>query len=345
MANLYDYLGNILSIDAVVADNSVTREKLSPILRNSLYVTPEMYGAVGDGVADDTTAVQTAVNKAGIIYLGKTYKVTSSISITEANTQIIGPGTLIGDIQTANAHVISCNMTTAGTKDHIRISGINIRQASGRTNGGILITHQLSSGQGYMDIIIEGVSIVGMGFRGIALHGGSYNTDYIRPYFIVDKCYIVNCGDIGICTSHVSARIQNCYIEGSGLENITLDNGGENQVVIGNILKGHKGGVGSIGVDEENGVVIANNHIYCKEQSAWDSEYNSGIGFQCNTGDDTNVIVSGNVFHGGKYGIKLGGTYKAGGIFTNNVFNSVGASAFYDKNVSTSIKDNNLEIA
>lgn len=346
MAVLYDYDGDEIPVEAMdIASGSVTMDKLALSVKKSLVTTPEMFGAVGDGSTDDTTAVQNAVNQAGIVYFGKTYRVTATISINYSNTYILGPGTIIGDIATNNSCVLRCGMITEGTKDHIRITDINIRQASGRINGGIMFTHELSSGQGYMDIIIEGVSIIGMDYRGITLHGGPYNSDYVRPYFIVDKCYIVNCGDIGICTSHVSARIQNCYIEGSGLENITLDNGGENQIVIDNILKGHKGGVGSIGVDEENGVVIANNHIYCKEQSAWNSEYNSGIGFQCNTGDDTNVIVSGNVFHGGKYGIKLGGTYKAGGVFTNNVFNSIGTSAFYDKNVSTSIKDNNLEIA
>ena len=346
MAILYDYTGEPLDVEATtVEDDSITRAKLSPTLRNSLYTTPEMFGAVGDGVANDTQAVQSAIDQGNIIVLNGIYRCTATINITKTNTTILGTGTILCDISTNNYHALRCNINTSGDKDHIRISGINIRQAQGKVNGGIIFDHELTSGQGYMDIIIEGVNIYGMGFRGIALYGGPYNSNYVRPHFIVDKCYVVNCGNIGICTSHVSARIQNCYIEGSGLENITLDNGGENQIVIGNILKGHKGGVGSIGVDEENGVVIANNHIYCKEQSAWNSEYNAGIGFQCNTGDDTNVIVSGNVFHGGKYGIKLGGTYKAGGVFTNNVFNSVGTLAFYDKNVSTSIKENNLELA
>lgn len=42
------------------------------------YVTPEMYGAVGDGTTDDTAAVQSAVNSGKIVWgHGKTYLITS----------------------------------------------------------------------------------------------------------------------------------------------------------------------------------------------------------------------------------------------------------------------------
>lgn len=42
-------------------------------------VTPEMFGAVGDGVADDTEAVQTAINHGGIIVCGGTYRITGDV--------------------------------------------------------------------------------------------------------------------------------------------------------------------------------------------------------------------------------------------------------------------------
>lgn len=65
------------------------------------YITPEMYGAVGDGVADDTESVQNAVNSAvssgGIVYLSAkhTYLV-STVILSQGIKGFIGDGILKG---------------------------------------------------------------------------------------------------------------------------------------------------------------------------------------------------------------------------------------------------------
>lgn len=47
------------------------------------YVTPQMFGGKGDGVTDDTSAIQNAINTGKIVFLpGGTYKVTDTIRTT-----------------------------------------------------------------------------------------------------------------------------------------------------------------------------------------------------------------------------------------------------------------------
>jgi len=70
------------------AINELNAEKQSKLS----IVTPEMYGAVGDGTTDDTTSLQNAINSGKAVVLGKaTYLVTSSLILTN-NRTIIGYG-------------------------------------------------------------------------------------------------------------------------------------------------------------------------------------------------------------------------------------------------------------
>lgn len=344
MNTLYDYAGNEIGIDANIEDNSVTREKLSPVLRNSLYVTPEMYGAVGDGVADDTQAVKSAINQGGLVLLNKIYRCTSGVSISKPNTIIDGMGTIIGDFAT-NGSVIGLSVTAANMRDHIRIKNITIKSASTGTHNGIYCGHQIESGDVLTDVIIDGVKIIDVTGNGIHLHGGPYNSSYLRPFIKVRNCRILNAGQIGICQSRVSSIIEGNYVENSALENITIDNGCSDVIVTGNEFARQRGGAGNISADEAENCIISDNLIINKPQSEYNTEWNSCIMCNCNTGDVLDLIVNGNTLENGKYGITLGNSstgYKGGGIFTNNVFKSIGTSEFYDKNIGTCIKDNNL---
>ena len=52
---------------------------------SEIHVTPQMFGAVGDGVADDTEAIQKAINSGKDVFLPEgTYYTTSTITISEA---------------------------------------------------------------------------------------------------------------------------------------------------------------------------------------------------------------------------------------------------------------------
>lgn len=56
--------------------------------------TPEMYGAVGNGTTDDTAAVQKAIDAAGsgYVYFPKTYKITSTLTVSSSGAKLVGAG-------------------------------------------------------------------------------------------------------------------------------------------------------------------------------------------------------------------------------------------------------------
>lgn len=61
------------------------------------YVTPQDYGAAGDGVTDDTAAIQAALNAVSangstVFFPAASYLITGTISITVTGTQIVGSG-------------------------------------------------------------------------------------------------------------------------------------------------------------------------------------------------------------------------------------------------------------
>lgn len=87
-----------------VQDGSLTFEKFAN--DTLLWVTPEMFGAVGDGVTDDTDALQTAIDNGNVVLRGA-YLVSSDLNL---NGKILGYG---GTIILSACHMVyenSCNL-------------------------------------------------------------------------------------------------------------------------------------------------------------------------------------------------------------------------------------------
>ena len=88
---VYEWLNDHPEATTTVEDNSLTIQKFTNTLKNQTkndYVTPEMFGAIGDGIADDTNALQDCIdyaienNIAMHLLNSKTYGISEGLRIS-----------------------------------------------------------------------------------------------------------------------------------------------------------------------------------------------------------------------------------------------------------------------
>lgn len=92
------------------------------------YISPEDFGAVGDGIADDRLALQAAANTGLPLFLhGKSYFTTSTITI---NNDLIGPGEITGDKIGGAVSLLSVNSS------NVSISNVTLTGNSGNNAAG-----------------------------------------------------------------------------------------------------------------------------------------------------------------------------------------------------------------
>ena len=91
-----------------------------------LHITPQMYGAVGDGVADDTEAVRTAISSGcDVFFPAGTYKISETISVPNY-ARIFGAGmseTIIKYTGSGFLFDVSTSYTNNAVIENIRFDG------------------------------------------------------------------------------------------------------------------------------------------------------------------------------------------------------------------------------
>ena len=161
-------LGEISELETPIATSIVNSINSLYDTFKSVIVTPEMFGAAGDGVTDDTEAIQAALD-AGITFFNGTYLITHILNVSQS---IYGNNaTIINEADGTDARV---TFFVPSTVNNIVISGINV---DSRQNMPIEPTFEHSHAfrvEGD-NIIIDNCSAKDIRGDGLCLNAGAHN--------------------------------------------------------------------------------------------------------------------------------------------------------------------------
>lgn len=128
--------GTVEQLDEALGVSKLSKDFLNFIKNN--YVTPEMFGAVGDGIADDTTPLQKCLDsvkeKKSLVFLNGYYAINKSIDLSGTNIRILGNGRIK---YSGNEYAIHCH--------GLQNSYIQISQIVSENGGGILFSSKDST--------------------------------------------------------------------------------------------------------------------------------------------------------------------------------------------------------
>ncbi|MCU7193874.1 right-handed parallel beta-helix repeat-containing protein [Turicibacter sp. T129] len=210
---LNDRLDNVDEIQAQ------TNAQLSDIIANNLTVSVKDYGALGDGVTDDTQAFINALNalkpNGGYLFIPKTpnfYRITNQIEITNEHGYVVvygeGKSSHIKLTQkSSNGHLIGFLGTTGSKLNGGCAKDLHLSTYLSETN-----QDDNCIGTMYSDnIVFDNIYVSECTWKGITAQRGVTN-------FKIKNCYVENCKEAGITVEF--SDCENIYIENSTVKNI-----------------------------------------------------------------------------------------------------------------------------
>jgi len=315
---------------AITAANSAASVNLS-------WKNPMAYGAIGDGVTDDTAAIQSCIasNTAIFIPSGYTFLVTNILIDGLENVRIFGEGTLKSkDGTTATISII--NSLLCIVKD-IKLQGFN---ANPSADWGFNIDN--SAGISLINLDVYQYSGTGVSM------GSSTRTSFPNDNFqypsVITGCRIRECGygifhqphaeywtisnnEINLCSgigivgglgntaiigNQVNGNVAGCMIDGTF--GINPDHG----IMIGNIFN-HNQQYGLLLQNLVNGESVIGNACYSNIGAGTYGE--TGLSFDLVVNNAKNLIFEGNQVGGGSAGYCIvQGNYSQ---YRNNLFRTI----------------------
>jgi hypothetical protein len=280
------------------------RSKSSTSLKKMGIVTE--YGAVGDGVADDTAAIQACVNACSAVIFPSGYFLTKSIVIN-GRTRIQGQGnaTFIKVHPDATGNIFSLTDNSGETIiEKLRIDGSqatkgNVVNGIGDDNPGSTFTKQ--------SIRIKDIEVIGV-------NGTAFNFPARSMTYIIDGCITWNCNGYGIYLGNGSdSEIRGCHIGGTAKAGISI-NGSNYRIVGTKVCLCGSGSTAYAGIETNNSNYIS--LVGCEIQQ---NCYN-GANFQNSNG----ISIYGTIFDSNNQ-VGLSGNYGHMN-FVNSSFNRVSAT-------------------
>lgn len=193
-------------------NNYVPDEFGGYMLKDALYVTPEMFGAAGNGVADDTEALQNAINYAFAndisVYLTNKYLITETIYVKGVRATAAGRGSQV--IGNGYARIIAGSELTSIVEfipaTELTTYGITIKDIY--LDGNNICTNGIYSSYSTADCIFENIRI----------------SECTNALYINNNCYLNNfrairayhCTDYGILFSsgnNTANIFEKCYVD------------------------------------------------------------------------------------------------------------------------------------
>jgi len=227
-----------------------------------LFVTPETYGAIGDGITDDTEAIQNMVNSGISIFIPeKTYKITSSVSVP-LGCSIIGSG--INSIINTTNNITMFNIIG----NNVSISNLTfIGSNSGALQTGIAVT-----GNAGFTLLRQSIKLTNItfqdcfyaGFFTQYIIGSSGGYEHMGGTYLT-QCVANNCGYGYFCSTRGEYNILNgcvAYLCNVGFQN-NAGNNSWNGGAITDCSTGFALGAGTNGGHSAcNGAKIHHNTTY-----------------------------------------------------------------------------------